>query len=121
MLERGFVLSLTVLAIPSTTSTAAVPDLTSAPTGDGTPCCYIWPKFIGLGQWYNSSVTATVATVITQYLQYNNTVVTTSTTVYNASATGTYALGLQYLLTNDVYGFVKPLNATSTEISGTPL
>ena len=98
-----------------------MPNLTAAPTGPGKGCCYIRPEFVGLGEWYNTTVTATVATVITQYIQYNNTVVTTSTTVTNDTATNTQALGLQFLLTNDVYGFVRPLFATSTEISGVPL
>jgi hypothetical protein len=76
---------------------------------------------VGLGEWYNKSVTATVATVITQFLQYNNTVVTTSTTVFNESAMETSALGLGFLLENDIYGFVLPLTATMTVISGTTL
>jgi len=115
---------LTISAIASTTrqtSTFSVPNLTAAPTESGTPCCYIWPKFVGLGEWYTSSVTATVATVITQYIQYNNTVVTTSTTVYNETATQTQALGLQFLLQNNKYGFVTAMNATSTVIGGTTL
>lgn len=42
---------------------------------------------VGLNVWLNTSFTATVATVITQYLQYNNTVITNTTTIYNATAT----------------------------------
>ncbi|XTI92559.1 hypothetical protein V2W45_1424433 [Cenococcum geophilum] len=36
--------------------------------------------------WWNSTVAVTVATVITQYLQYNNTVIPKTTTLYNATA-----------------------------------
>jgi len=42
---------------------------------------------VGLNMWWNSTLTATVATVITQYLQYNNTAITNTTTIYNATAT----------------------------------
>jgi hypothetical protein len=116
---------LTAPAISSTsswTNTPSSPILTAIPTGEiGSPCCYIWPKFVGLGEWYNKSITATVATVVTQFLQYNNTIVKTSTTVFNESAMGTRALGLQFLLENDIYGFVRPLTATKTVISGTTL
>jgi hypothetical protein len=97
--------------------TRTFPVLTAAPTASATGCCYIWPQFVGLGQWYTRSVTATVATVITQYIQYNNTVVTTSTTYFNETATRTDALGLGNILSGPgfaVYDNTQVVLGTST-------
>ncbi|KAF2814038.1 uncharacterized protein BDZ99DRAFT_473163 [Mytilinidion resinicola] len=66
-------------------SSTQYPATTIAPSG--APCCLIVPQTVGLNFWWNQSLTITYATVLTQYLQYNNTVILNTTTIYNASAT----------------------------------
>ncbi|KAF2500081.1 hypothetical protein BU16DRAFT_556569 [Lophium mytilinum] len=66
-------------------SSAQSPVTTIAPSGAS--CCLIVPQDVGLNFWWNQSLTITYATVLTQYLQYNNTVILNTTTIYNASAT----------------------------------
>jgi hypothetical protein len=112
------------LLIPSRTTTSLdLPILTGTPTGgSGTLCCAVRPNFVGLGQWASTTVTATVATVITQYLQYNNTVVTSTTTVTNSSATGTEAL--DDLVTQDyccIYDHTQAVLGTTTTTAGLTL
>lgn len=49
-------------------------------TVQGQFCCYVHPAQIALNKWYqNSTVGYVNETVITKYLQYNNTVVPTAT------------------------------------------
>lgn len=42
--------------------------------------------------WWNTVLTVTVATVLTQYLKYNNTVIPKTTTVYNVNATNSVSV-----------------------------
>ncbi|RDW56941.1 hypothetical protein BP5796_13008 [Coleophoma crateriformis] len=58
----------------SSTTTPFGPDITPI-------CCWISDPFVNIQVWYNSSVDVTVSTVITQIYQYNNTRVTSYTTV----------------------------------------
>lgn len=48
-------------------------------------CCEIWAGFVALHLWYNSSYVLTDKTIITEYLQYNNTIVTATTTQHASS------------------------------------
>jgi len=48
-------------------------------------------------------LTATVATVITQYLQYNNTIIPNTTTIYNASATDSLYQSVSNVLISDFF------------------
>jgi len=41
---------------------------------------------VGLNYWWTERLTVTAATVLTQYLQYNNTAITSTTTLYNTGA-----------------------------------
>lgn len=47
---------------------------------EGQFCCYVYPAQVGLNKWYrNSTVEYVHGTIITKYLQYNNTVIPTAT------------------------------------------
>jgi hypothetical protein len=50
-------------------------------TMSGEHCCNILPESVGLNYWHDTTYTAYPITVITQYLQYNNTVVTNLSTI----------------------------------------
>ncbi|KAH7084865.1 hypothetical protein BKA63DRAFT_4473 [Paraphoma chrysanthemicola] len=54
----------------------------SRPSGSqsGQHCCNVLPESVGLNFWHDTTYTVYPTTVITQYLQYNNTVVTTLST-----------------------------------------
>lgn len=54
--------------------------ITSSASLPGRTCCEIWAGSVALHSWYNSSYAFTDETIITQYLQYNNTVVTKTVT-----------------------------------------
>ncbi|KAF2212091.1 hypothetical protein CERZMDRAFT_106301 [Cercospora zeae-maydis SCOH1-5] len=81
------------LSLPSATkatntTTGLGSTTTTAPTSDAETCCYIYPHGVGINTWWTSSVDLTVATVITTWLQYNNTLVpgnSTTKTVVNAT------------------------------------
>jgi hypothetical protein len=64
--------------------------VSSAPVTTGTPCCVLQPDGVGLDFWYTSSLEKVIATVLTQYLEYNNTVLTSTTTINNPNATYSY-------------------------------
>ncbi|KXT14109.1 hypothetical protein AC579_778 [Pseudocercospora musae] len=65
-------------------SSSSSSSTTSAPS----TCCYLYPRGVGINTWWSSSVDITVATVITTWLKYNNTMIpgnSTTKTVVNAS------------------------------------
>ncbi|KAF2280770.1 uncharacterized protein EI97DRAFT_8100 [Westerdykella ornata] len=71
---------------PSPTSNFSLSVTSQSPSASVTepPCCFYIPMTVGLNVWWTSSFTATVATVVTEYLQYNNTVIPNATsTIYN--------------------------------------
>lgn len=47
----------------------------------------MFPDLVYVHEWWNTTYPATVETVITQWLQYNNTIVPNTTTLYNPGAT----------------------------------
>lgn len=49
--------------------------------------------FVGVHTWWPSSVDVTVATVITTWLQYNNTIIPSNSTVKQASRSATACYG----------------------------
>lgn len=87
---------------------------TSAPSVS--TCCYLWPAAVGVNTWWSSSANLTTATVITTWIQYNNTIVPgNSTTIYVSNATSFYGSmgGGLY----ETYTEVGPPTATTT-VSG---
>ncbi|KAM3417611.1 hypothetical protein BST61_g5847 [Cercospora zeina] len=85
--------SAATLSLPSATkatntTTSLGSTTTPAPTSEAETCCYIYPHGVGINTWWTSSVDLTVATVITTWLQYNNTLIpgnSTTKTVVNAT------------------------------------
>lgn len=67
--------------------------LSKTPSNETDSCCYIYPRGVGVNTWYSSTVDVTVATVITTWLKYNNTIVpANSTTKTIVGATSIYGL-----------------------------
>jgi hypothetical protein len=77
----------------STTSATHSASKTTSPASSSSShgdCCAIIANGVGLNIWYNKSVEITVATIVTQLLHYDNTVITSLHTVTNnASASWT--------------------------------
>ncbi|CAK1366171.1 unnamed protein product [Cercospora beticola] len=104
------------LSLPSATkatnTTTSIRSTTTAPPkSEAETCCYIYPHGVGINTWWTSSVDLTVATVITTWLQYNNTLVpgnSTTKTVINATEFyGAHHMqSLEYTL--------SPISATAT-------
>ena len=65
--------------------TPAATTVHAAPT-PGAACCVLQPDDVGLDFWYTSYLERVVATVLTQYLQYDDTVLTSTTTISNPNA-----------------------------------
>lgn len=40
----------------------------------------------GLNYWWTETLKATAATILTQYMEYNNTIITNTTTIYDTGA-----------------------------------
>lgn len=59
----------------------------ASPTPTGSLCCEILADGVGLNYWWNQTVTAYTATVITRYIEYNNVVSTELATITNVNAT----------------------------------
>lgn len=74
----------------TSTSSSKAPDTTDIPT-----CCYLDSFNVGQLLWYTSSVEVTVATVSTIVYQYNNTAITSYSTVFsnNSFTTGMFDRG----------------------------
>lgn len=49
-------------------------------------CCAVYVNFVALNFWYNATYEYVEKTIITEYIQYNNTVVPTTTTVDSNSS-----------------------------------
>jgi hypothetical protein len=100
---------------------SSISSTSHSPIGeDNGDCCVIIADRVALDIWYNKSLEVTVATVITQYLQYNDTVRTSLLTVMNnASRTsGAWKIGTYG---NHDYGFTipgVPLDLVRSEIVG---
>ncbi|KAF7191821.1 hypothetical protein HII31_06866 [Pseudocercospora fuligena] len=74
----------TITNAANATRSSTSSSTTSAPS----TCCYLYPRGVGINTWWSSSVDITVATVITTWLKYNNTMIpgnSTTKTVINAS------------------------------------
>ncbi|KAK5015596.1 hypothetical protein LTR16_003293 [Cryomyces antarcticus] len=74
------------------TSTTITPS--PAPTTPAAQtCCEIWQQRVFLNDWYRSSYNHTIATILTQYIQYDDTLITTTTIMRGADNTvyGQYA------------------------------
>ncbi|KAI5364973.1 hypothetical protein Slin15195_G045110 [Septoria linicola] len=85
---------------------------TYTPKNETNGCCYIYPRAVGINTWWTSSVDVTVATVITTWLQYNNTIVpgnVTTKTVINA----TEIFGAHQVQSLDYT--LQPVSATATK------
>ncbi|KAI9697532.1 MAG: hypothetical protein M1820_007731, partial [Bogoriella megaspora] len=108
------------------TSNATNPTISPSPT-----CCMVVADGVGLNFWWNSSYEATVATVITNYIKYDNTVIPGNvTTIYNHSATQSLYGTNGYILRPDVpeslaqgpeaaaYGITSVLKGTEVVIDG---
>jgi hypothetical protein len=72
----------------------------SSPSTTYGDCCAVIANGVGLDLWYNSSVEITVATIITQIIQYDNTAITSLHTITNNASTssggwtfGEYSVG----------------------------
>lgn len=60
-------------------------------TSAASTCCYLWPEGVGINTWWSSSIDLTVATVVTTWLRYNNTMVPgNSTTISVVNATNAF-------------------------------
>lgn len=100
--------SSTSATITNSPQIASISPTSHSPIGqDNGDCCVIIADRVALDIWYNNSLEVTVATVITQYLQYNDTVRTSLLTVTNNASrtssawkTGTYG--------GNNYGFTIP-------------
>jgi hypothetical protein len=86
--------STTTTTSRSTSKTSSSLSSSSSSQGD---CCAVLANGVGLELWYTGSVEITVATIVTQIIHYNNTVVTSLHTVTNnvsqSWTTGEYAAG----------------------------
>ena len=84
--------------MPATTTASTTPTPTDF-------CCEIFPSGVGLNWFYTETATAYTATIITQYIQYNNTVSTELATVTDVNAT-TYRDNIPYTVvpTHNEYG-----------------
>lgn len=98
----------------------------SASSTSQLPCCYIQDLGVGQVFWYTSSIEVTVATISTVVYQYNNTVITSYTTisVYSTASlpTGTFQSLDAFLngVPKDIIGSNRgPYPAASTLIYGT--
>jgi hypothetical protein len=70
------------------------------------------PVDVGLNYWWNSTLTWTVATVITQIYQYNTTAVTSTTTI---SANQSYDVPPSIIPGSFIYSMT--FDGTETEVS----
>ncbi|KAI9712026.1 MAG: hypothetical protein M1820_001735 [Bogoriella megaspora] len=75
--------------VTNTTISTASSSTPAASNSSGQLCCSVFIDFVALNVWYSSSLEYTKATVITEYAQYNNTIVpsTTITVLNNATTT----------------------------------
>ncbi|WPH02244.1 Hypothetical protein R9X50_00510000 [Acrodontium crateriforme] len=102
----------TVTATPSMNSTIA----TGNPT-IGT-CCFMSARYVGVNTWYSKHVEVTVATVITTWLQYSNTLIPANSTTISinttAPAPGRYTYGSSIAgLPTTIPGNLLPSSASS--------
>ncbi|KAI9659022.1 MAG: hypothetical protein M1821_001982 [Bathelium mastoideum] len=118
----------TITSTPASSSglqNATNPATTPSPT-----CCAVAGDGVALNLWWTSSLEVTVATVITNYIQYNNTVLPGNmTTIYNHNATsdlyGFYSIyslsGVPTTLDlgGNIYGGTSILKATELVIDST--
>ncbi|KAI9696673.1 MAG: hypothetical protein M1820_008047 [Bogoriella megaspora] len=74
-------------------------------TTPSTTCCEVVATGVALNEWWTSSYDITVATVITNYIQYNNTVLVGNvTTLHNPKASSVVLGSSGYYTTTDLYG-----------------
>jgi len=76
------------------------------------PCCTMHMDFVVFRSFFDQTLNITVSTVVTQYLQYNNTIVTNYTTIPNTA-----------INTTELYRFTNgkipvSFNMTTTDIYG---
>jgi hypothetical protein len=116
---------------PSLSSSNISPTSNSPIGQNNGGCCVIMGNRVALDIWYNKSLEVTVATVITQYLQYNDTVRTSLLTITNNASTtsgawktGTYGnYGLTIpgvptdLVRSDMVGYAQTVLGYETAVS----
>jgi hypothetical protein len=116
----------------STSRTASITTSTLSPSSSiSADCCAIFASQVALDFWYNGSVEVILATVITQLIRYDNTVLTSLITVKNnastssgAWTTGDYDVGAVTipgvptdLVVYDEDGYDKTIVATGTALT----
>lgn len=111
---------LTLVATTLSSNLSRTATLTSTPVVTGDPCCVVIPDGVGLDFWYTSSLEKVVATVLTQYLQYNNTVLTSTSTILNPNATYKYP-NTPLIPGNWLYTVTSQANYTVTSFPYTSL
>ncbi|KAK5113457.1 hypothetical protein LTR85_010885 [Meristemomyces frigidus] len=86
----------------------------SQPTPTNT-CCYLYPQGVGVNTWW-SSINLTVATVITTWLQYNNTLIPGNSTTITATENLTSIYGTYQFqsVTDTYYSSFDPTTTTYT-------
>ncbi|WPH03862.1 Hypothetical protein R9X50_00674500 [Acrodontium crateriforme] len=86
------------LSAPTSTLIVSSNATSSLPQASTTTCCYLYPMGVGINTWYSKSYDLTVATVVTNWVQYPNgslAIANSSTaTVSNATSFfGSYDMG----------------------------
>ena len=71
----------------------------------GAFCCQIYVDFVRLNVWYNTSLTYVRETVITQYAQYDNTIVPTATITIPNNQSNTISYGTRVDVGGSQYTF----------------
>ena len=80
-------------------SSSTIPATSSVPYNTNISCCNIVVNLVALNFWYTKPVEVVNEILVTEYLQYNNTVITTTSTqypnrTYDFPTTSLFALGV---------------------------
>ncbi|PSN69815.1 hypothetical protein BS50DRAFT_618795 [Corynespora cassiicola Philippines] len=65
-------------------------------TSSGVPCCIILLSGVFIGEWWDTTYAATVATVTTRYIEYNNLTRTSLETYHDTETIKYWDLGIEY-------------------------
>jgi hypothetical protein len=82
-------------------------------------CCALRPQGVAIGEWWNTTYSVTTATVITKFTQYNDTVVSQTTTLIDSSP-ATDSLSIPDLVFG-IYGTSIPVYGSTLSIPGGPI
>ncbi|KAK5714930.1 hypothetical protein LTR15_010346 [Elasticomyces elasticus] len=104
-----------VSTVTSGNSTSNATTSSPSRTTDGNTCCYIINDSVGVNTWYTNTANITIATAVTHWLQYNDTIVPANTSIIHVpNATNLYGQYAQSA--NDhPYTTLPPVVITDTQ------